>query len=85
MNVIQFPTLSRSDLSLQDRKLTSMNDLCLTDPSVDARAAELKDRALESMRIFPPEVIGEMLAYAAARLERTGFKMFPVPADRTRR
>jgi hypothetical protein len=71
MSVIEFPKKMRDE-----RSLSSFDDLVTTSPEIDERAAELKSRALDTVHQFPPEAIAEVLAYAAARLERVGFKMF---------
>lgn len=40
------------------------------------RAAELRDEARELVAAFPPDAVANILAYAAARLEPTGFLIF---------
>jgi hypothetical protein len=69
MTVIQFPARGNT---------RSMDDFLKQAPAtaIDQRKDELMPRAREVMKQFPPEAIAVMLAYAAARLERTGFKMF---------
>jgi hypothetical protein len=71
MTVINFPTKRSSE----PRKLESFADLTPTDAALDDRAAALIPAAQETIARFPPDAIAEMLAYAAARLERVGFRM----------
>lgn len=40
------------------------------------RAAELREEARELVNAFPPDAVATILAYAAARLEPTGFLIF---------
>lgn len=72
MNVIEFPRRHNAE----PRKLESFADLTPTDAALEQRAVELLPIVCETMARFPDAVIAEMLAYAAARLERVGFKMF---------
>lgn len=58
------------------RQLHSFADLAPCDAELDQRAAALRPKASAILRQFPPEAVADMLAYAAARLERTGFQMF---------
>jgi hypothetical protein len=75
-NVIDFHTRKIiGKRSAEIRRLRSMADLGEPDPWVDKRAAQLMDDARAVVRMFPAEAVAEMIAYAAARLERTGFRM----------
>ena len=61
-NIINFPSVMHRGLQEVD--------------VFNERAAELRDEARELVAVFPPEAVANILAYAAARLERTGFQMF---------
>ena len=73
MEIITFPGRAKAT---EPKQFYSFADLVPTDSDLESRAAELLPRALETIDQFPPEAIAEMLAYAAARLERVGFKVF---------
>lgn len=47
------------------------------DDDLDQRVSELLPTVFETAEIFGPVIIADMLAYAAARLERIGFEVFP--------
>lgn len=68
MNVIRFP---------KSRPLTPIDlGVAHGDESLDDRVQRLLPMAYETIDRFPADAIAEMLCYAAARLERTGFSMF---------
>lgn len=50
--------------------------LASRDPGLDSRANELLSEAEQVIKLFPSETVAEMLAYAAARLERFGYVTF---------
>jgi hypothetical protein len=70
--IIEFPTHRRASAT---REISNFADLATTDGTIEERAEELMPVAFNMLLLFPPEAIAEMLAYAAARLERYGFKM----------
>ncbi len=70
------PLHPRKAASRPIARLTSFTDLVPCDCELDERAADLLPRAQEAIDRFPPEAIADMIAYAAARLERVGFQMF---------
>ena len=49
----------------------------IDDDDLEQRVAELLPSVFETAEIFGPVIMADMLAYAAARLERVGFEMFP--------
>lgn len=70
-NVIAFPRAT------EFRALQSFAELGgEEDPALEGRAAELKACAQETLSRFGVEATVEMLAWAAARLERHGFRTF---------
>ncbi|GLV24165.1 hypothetical protein [Sphingobium sp. TomTYG45] len=60
-------------MTKRSRLLSPMID----DDDLERRVEELMPTVLETAEIFGPVIIADMLAYAAARLERIGFEMFP--------
>lgn len=76
MSVIEFPRHNRRSGAFL-KPLKSLNDLVPMDAGLVARGEALIPEAEDTLRIFrdQPEAIAKMLAYAAARLERVGFKM----------
>lgn len=75
MNVIPF--LRRNEIATP-KQLHSFTDLVCSDKELEARTAELLPQAFEAIDKFPAQAIAEMLAYSAARLERSGFKVFRI-------
>lgn len=73
-NVIEFPGRHRGPAL---KKIGSFADFTPTDSSIDERANDLLAQAQETVSRFDSRAVAQMLAYAAARLERTGFNMFP--------
>lgn len=79
-NVIEFPGVR--DMTNRARNSLSHID----DDNLAQRVAELLPSVFETAEIFGPFIIADMLAHAAARLERVGFEMFPcAPGARRRR
>ena len=78
MSVIEFPGHNRRWDGALLKRIESFADLVPTDAALESRADELLPEAERCLAIFrdQPDAIAEMLAYAAARLERVGFKMF---------
>jgi hypothetical protein len=78
-NVVEFSRFKRTS----GTNLIEGNNVCAhlvpTDPDLDKRAKELLPAARETLAMFggQPEAIADLLVYAAARLERVGFEMFP--------
>lgn len=80
MNVIPFPRRSamNNPYDPSPREIFSFSDFFDQggDVALDRRATELLPAALEMLELFPAAPVAEIIAYAAARLERTGFKIF---------
>ena len=49
----------------------------IDDDDLEQRVAELLPTVFETAEMFGSVIIADMLAYAAARLERIGFEVFP--------
>lgn len=81
-DVLQFPARRNTRPALGLGEIRSFKDFGPpADPAIEARVQDFMPVAARVVRLFPDAEIAEMLAYAAARLERSGFDMF-VPSPK---